>query len=55
MGPMSIQAYTGPTASSSHGAIVLTRQELTPEEYERRQKEVCPGPKNSWCVALTPT
>ena len=39
---MSIQAYTGPTASSSHGAIVAVGayQELSAEELERRQKEV---------------
>ena len=39
---MSIQAYTGPTASS-HGAIVPVGayDELSAEELERRQKEVC--------------
>ena len=39
---MSIQPYVGPTPGSDNGAIVAlsTAQEITPEEYERRQKEV---------------
>ncbi len=39
---MSIQPYVGPTPGSNNGAIVAltTAQEITPEEYERRQKEV---------------
>ncbi len=39
---MSIQAYTGPSASANHGAIVPVggAQELTQEEYEKRQKDV---------------
>ncbi|BDA46114.1 probable PRKR-interacting protein 1 [Coccomyxa sp. Obi] len=38
---MSIQAYTGPSASANHGAIVPVggAQELTQEEYEKRQKD----------------
>ncbi len=42
---MSIQAYVGPTASSSHNAIVPVGAplELSAEEYERRQKEVRSG------------
>jgi len=39
---MSIQPYVGPTPGANNGAIVAltTAQEITPEEYERRQKEV---------------
>jgi predicted acylesterase/phospholipase RssA len=39
---MSIQAYNGPSSGSSHGAIVPVgaAQELTQEEYEKRQKDV---------------
>jgi hypothetical protein len=39
---MSIQPYVGPNPGSDNGAIVAigTAQEITPEEYERRQKEV---------------
>ena len=39
---MSIQPYVGPTPGSNNGAIVAlgTAQEISPEEYERRQKEV---------------
>ena len=41
---MSIQPYVGPTPGSNNGAIVAlsTAPELSPEEYERRQKEVEP-------------
>ena len=39
---MSIQPYVGPNSGSDNGAIVAigAAQEITPEEYERRQKEV---------------
>ena len=39
---MSIQPYVGPNFGSENGAIVAigAAQEITPEEYERRQKEV---------------
>ena len=39
---MSIQPYVGPTPGTDSGAIVAlsTAQDITPEEYERRQKEV---------------
>lgn len=39
---MSIQPYVGPNSGSNNGAIVAlgAAQEITLEEYERRQKEV---------------
>lgn len=39
---MSIQPYVGPNPGSDNGAIVAigAAQDITPEEYERRQKEV---------------
>lgn len=39
---MSIQTYTGPSGGANHGAIVPAGapQELTQEEYEKRQKDV---------------
>lgn len=38
---MSIQPYVGPNPGSDNGAIVAigAAQDITPEEYERRQKE----------------
>ena len=38
---MSIQPYVGPIGSNNGAVVALnTAQEITPEEYERRQKEV---------------
>jgi hypothetical protein len=53
---MALQAYTGPSASSNHGAIVPVGayQELSAEEIERRQKEVsrqtCMGHAQATCL-----
>ena len=53
---MSIQAYVGPTASSSHNAIVPVGapHELSAEDYERRQKEVVATPNLQLNVRMVP-
>ncbi len=45
---MSIQPYVGPIGSNNGAIVALgTSQEISPEEYERRQKEVRSSPEAS--------